>query len=252
MSDIQSLKTLIGNISPGDLSSLIDIFSYQGFSPEMVFKHLLGIKTAKSIGDGTFSDDIKSMVCLGVISGNYTNKNREKRDEKGVTLADGLFAKYDLHMGSLGEKKKAVTLPRILLSFPVLTSRISLLCPEKNFSGPFDSSTLPHAMKTVVFPSLIPKSLGAEVRKMMLIVYCCYSCDQTFAINQSTKSLSPKEVFNMQYPFVEISFNSSEPNESDRESYFKTLSVKAAAMNSVISKYKELINPSYQPPSAEK
>jgi hypothetical protein len=249
MSDLQSLRTLIANIAPGNVDSLVDIFSYQGFNPEMVIKHFLAIKQSKSIGDGTFADDLKALICLGVISGNYTNKNREKRDEKGVIMADNLFTKYDLHVGSIGDKKKAVTLPRVLLTFPILTSKISLLCPEKNYSGPFDSSSLPHYMKNAVFPSLVPKNTKPKTAQMFMIAFCCYSCDQSYAINPSFKSKSPKEIYDIQYPFVEISFNSPEPSASARKEYFKTFTIEPSHFLPVITKYKDLVNPGFEIPT---
>lgn len=254
MSDLTAFKALIANITPGDLTAIITIFSYQGFNPEMVMKHLLEIKQSASISDQDFNTDLVALLCLGVISGNYTSKNQKKRDEKGTKMADDLYAKYKLKMGSIGADKKAVTLPRVLLTFPLLTSKVSLMCPEKNYPGPFNSSILPHSMKNPVFPALIPASAEKKTRDLLMLVFCCYTSDQSMAINDTMKTMPPADVFKKQMEYVEIGFKSPEPPQSDRDSYFRlvlkaTIAKGADDILKVAEKYKNIVDNSYVVPN---
>lgn len=256
MSDLIAFKNLIKTLVPSALDDLITIFSYQGFSPEMVMKHFLEIKTSKDITDNDFKKDLTALICLGVISGNYTSKNKEKRAEEGTKQADELFTRYNLHMGSLGTNKRAVTLPRVLLTFPTLTSDIALMCPEKNFSGPFGTSSLPHIMKTAVFPSLIPSNVDKPLKDYLLMLYCCYTCDQTRAINNSMKNAPDSEIYKKQYDYVEISHKSIEPSEGTRVDYYKKIVQPALksgkeGMKAVASKYIELVDPKYTIPEKQ-
>jgi hypothetical protein len=253
MSDISAIKTLIGQFVPGDISSLISIFTYQGFNPEMVMKHFVSIKTKKSISDTQFQNDLLALLCLACISGNYTNKNKDKRDEKGTAKANELFQLYELKMGSVGNDKRSVTLPRVALTFPILTCRVGVLCPEKNFSGPFSSSSLPHVMKNSVFPSLLPTDLGTKTKSALLLAYCCYTCDQSKAINPDLKSASSNDLFHKQYSYVEISHGSPEPDNTSRKAFFKSdiqAGIEAGwqGVITVLNTYKGLVDSNYALP----
>lgn len=253
MADVSAIRALISDLSPGDITSLIAIFSYQGFNPEMVMKHLSEIKKTKAITDEKFKEDLVALICLGCIAGNYTGKNKDKRDEKGTAKADELFALYSLTMGSVGSNKRAVTLPRVLLTFPIMTHRVMMLCPERNFSGVFSTAQLPQTMKNAVFPSLIPSDFGPNSKTALLIAYCCYTCDQTKAINKDAKNKSAAELYEDQYAYVEIGHRSPEPPEADRKKEFLKIVIDIQAnwpgIVGVLEKYKTLVNKSYTIPT---
>lgn len=253
MSDASAIRALIADLTPGDLTSLIAIFSYQGFNPEMVMKHLSEVKKSKAISDENFKKDMTALICLGCITGNYTGKNKDKRDEKGTAKADELFALYGLKMGSVGTDKRAITLPRILLTFPIMTHKVMMQCPERNFSGPFSSSQLPQVMKNAVFPALIPTDLKVSLKIALLNAYCGYTCDQTKAINEKVKGQSPQELFSTQYAYVDVGHKSPEPTDAERKKYFlgfrDALGANWAGVIVVLTKYKELVNQSYVIPA---
>jgi len=253
MSDASAIRQLMSTLIPGDLSELITIFSYQGFNPEMVMQHLAQIKTENQISDQEFHKDMEVLLCLAAISGNYTPKNKEKRDEKGTAKADALFARYKLKTGSVGTEKKAVTLPRVVLTFPIGSSRVSLDCPEKNFVGPFTSTSLPHVMKTPVFPALIPSDFGEQSKRALLIAFCCYTCDQAKSINEELKKSDPAEVFRKQWEYVEIGHKSPEPQEKERKLYFSSSVVPLLEQGwpgivEVLRQYKQKVNSRYDIP----
>jgi hypothetical protein len=253
MSDVNVIRALIQNISPGDVTNLIAIFSYQGFNPEMVMKHLSKVKLAKAISDDDFSADITALICLGCIAGNYTDKNKQKRDEKGTARADELFSRYELTMGSIGNNKRAITLPRVILTFPILTFKVMMLCPERNFTGPFSTSSLPQSMKNAVFPALIPTDIGPKSKKALLLAYCAYTSDQSKAINASMRSLPIDEVFRKQFEFVEIGHSSPEPSNDARKAQFKVIKKHLEdgwpAIVEVLKKYQSLVDKSYEIPT---
>lgn len=253
MSDSNALRALVLSITPGDIADIIAIFAYQGFNPEMVFKHLAAIKAKKNITDDIFTQDITTLVCLGCIAGNYTAKNKDKRDEKGTAKADELFAKYELAMGSIGTNKRAVTLPRVLLTFPVLTHKINIVCPERNFPGPFQSSSLPQIMKSPVFPALIPSGFGTNSKTALLIAYCSYTCDQSKAINPDAKTATLVDIFNKQFGYVTIGHQSPEPAEPERQKLWKEiLPILQSSWDSIVSVlriHKKAIDNAYTIPS---
>jgi len=252
--EITEFVSLVSGIGLDGLSSLVPLFMYQGFNPEMVLKHFLEIKKSKGILDGEFQSDMLTLICLGVMSGNYTSNNKNKIDDKGRDKADALFTKYQMKIGSVGQDKKAVTLPRVLATFPILTSNVAMsdTCPEKNYPGGFFASeNLPKALKTPVFPALIPAKAKDDIKKFLMIACCCYSADQSKAINPAHKAADAKTIYQEQWQYVEISHQSSQPTQSMREIHIKTMKLEYTDIVKVVEKYKSLVDPSYEIPTKE-
>lgn len=218
-----------------DIGDFISMFMYQGFNPEMVHAHFAHIKHKKAISNEHFIADLRSLIIVGVMMGNYNDHNSGKIQESGKSAADALYVKYELHKGSVGTNKKAITLPRVLASFPIVTIRITLKCSSRNYNGVFSANALPHAMKTQVFPSVIPRTMRSDVLKVLLIASACYTTEQTITI--SNMKGEPKDIIKEQMKYTQVSFSSSVPSDRERETFFKTLHIPHSAVATVIEAY---------------
>jgi len=156
-------------------------FAYEGFNPEMVWAHMKNIIDAKGINDQEFLKDMVAIITLGALKGNYTARNAAKISDAGRTKANALYKKYNMKMGSLGDDRKAIILPRVMSAFPEMTSKIILKSPPRDFGE--EMSFLPLIMKSPVFPTLIPKELPQPIIDVFMWLYALYSGHQTVAIS---------------------------------------------------------------------
>lgn len=207
---------LLSSVSADGMDEFVTLFAYEGFNPEMVHEHFAKIRETQGIGSDEFVNDMRALITLGAMKGNYTLRNAGKISEEGRRKADALYKKYKLKQGSLGSDKKAVTLPRILSAFPELTTRVVLKAPVRDFGT--QTGQLARIMKNPVFPSLVPKSMDGPAAQTLLYLYTVYSADQSIAISQ-VKDFG--EAFAAQSQFVTIAFNSSVPAEATRKIMIK-------------------------------
>lgn len=232
MSDYTSIASLVDSISIDDVEQYAAMFMYQGFSPEMVFQHLHNIKTTKNISTADFKNDIKVLVLMGAIMGNYNTNNSGKISTEGKDRGDSLMLKYDLKMGGLEGNKKAVNLPRIMSAFPILSSKMTIRCHPREYNGVFSSQLLPDFFKSPVSPSLIPKSMSQEIKTGLMALCNAYLAEQTMAIKGMT---SGKDAYNLQWKFTQISHKSPVPSDEERREYMKGISFKYDTMSQIIT-----------------
>jgi hypothetical protein len=218
MATAETVYNLISSLDTSGIEAFTTLFAYAGFNPEMVHDHFASIVSAKGISDSEFSSDMRALIALGALKGNYTAKNAKKISEEGKTKANSLYRKYDMKQGSLGDNKKAIILPRVLSAFPELTSRVILKVNDRNFGD--NTNFLPRIIKNPVFPSLIPKTLEVNVRETLLYLYNVYSANQSLVINPNSGSFD--NAFKTQKTYVYIAFNSSVPPEKTRIALFKS------------------------------
>lgn len=216
---LHSLTTTI-KIGADDVSEFVALFAYAGFNPEMIHEHFLKITKDKGISDDVFLKDLKTLIVLGAMKGNYTMKNSGKISEDGKNMADKLYATYQLKKGSVGTDKKSITLPRILSAFPEITTRIVLKCPDKNYGS--RTNGLSKFMKNPVFAAMVPTTLDEAVRKFFLELYNVYSAEQTMVISKEANFEVAKKA---QQQYTDIAHGSSVPDEKTRVSFFKAMLV---------------------------
>jgi len=217
MSEASKLHLATTELSFGcDLDEFVAIFAYAGFNPEMVHEHFSKIATEKKIELQELLKDIRVIITLGAMKGNYTIKNSAKISDKGKSTADGLYAKYQLKKGSVGNDRKSITLPRILSAFPELTAKIVLRCPDKNFGT--RTGGLSKIIKSPVFAAILPQTLPANIKAFFLELYNIYCAEQTLTISSETDF---KLAFEKQMQFTDIAHHSSVPAESSRIELFK-------------------------------
>lgn len=214
---------LVCKITPSteDVNAFAALFAYAGFNPEMVHAHFAKIKEAKTIDDATFTKDLLTLITLGCVKGNYSEKNSKKVSDEGKKTADALYSKYQMKKGSVGTDVKAITLPRVLSAFPELTTKVVTRCPDKNYPG--ITSPLPRFIKNPVFAAMVPSSLDPKVKHALLVIYSCYTAEQTMAI--TAKTTAPVKDFSDAYAkqttYTEVAHNSSVPPEAIRVHKFK-------------------------------
>jgi hypothetical protein len=205
------IYNMVSGADTSGIEEFSTLFAYEGFNPEMIHAHFAKIKETKGISDMEFIGDMRAMITLGAMKGNYTLKNAGKISEAGRAKADSLFKKYEMKQGALAGDKKAIILPRVLSAFPELTTKVILKLPPRDFG--VRTGFLPKIFKNPVFPSLVPKTLSGPVAQCLLWIYTMYSADQSIVISQEKDTTV---AFSVQKQFVTIAFNSTVPTESTR------------------------------------
>lgn len=223
-------------VSAADTAGVEDfstLFAYEGFNPEMIHEHFAKLIDSKGISHPEFLNDMRALITLGAMKGNYTLRNAGKISDAGRAKADSLYKKYEMKQGPLGGDKKAIILPRVLSAFPELTTKVILKVPARDF-GTY-TVRLPKIMKNPVFPALVPKTLDTHTAQTFLWLYTVYSAEQSLVISQVSDF---NVAFSAQSQFVTIAFNSSVPTETARIAMFKT---QIEDLVQAISDHKDLV-----------
>jgi hypothetical protein len=232
MTSATAVYDLISTVDAGNIDDFATLFAYEGFNPAMIHAHMAQMMTDKSISLQEFTNDMRALITLGAMKGNYTTKNAGKISTAGKTKADALYAKYQLKMGSLGTDKKAIILPRVLSAFPELTTKVILRLPDRDFGE--SVTELPRIIKNPVFPSLIPKRLPTDCVDTLIWLYTVYSAEQSLIIS-SIKDFD--DAYVAQKSYVVIAFNSTVPKEETRIRMFKQ---RIEEIVQAVSTYKDL------------
>lgn len=109
----------------GLVSSLGD-YAYAGFKPQDLFEALVTLKTQGNIPDTTFVSDISLLLGLFHVRGPNTSNlkaTNTTRGETAIATIKGILTKYGVVAKAAG-KSKAITLPRLSLTFPYLSLNI--------------------------------------------------------------------------------------------------------------------------------
>lgn len=247
--DVEKILSLINS---NDLSALraeqFDQFQYQGFDPLKLVSALLKVKTDKSISDKDFVDDVLQMVAIGMIKGSINDHNIKKMSEEGQKDVLAINSKYGIKMGGgRGQSSSVITFPRVMATFPDIAVRMTAIIGGKKFSGgPLMSTQLPEYMQVQVFPAIVPRGLGPDVKKMLLTASLCYSIDQSVQISQ-LKNPDLKALAATQSNFVMVGHNSPIPADEVRKNVFNKLSLARdyQSIVSVLEIYKEKIDSSF-------
>jgi hypothetical protein len=232
MSSAGSVYSMISAADTSGVEEFTLLFAYEGFNPEMVHEHFSRIMNDKGISATEFVNDMRGLITLGAMKGNYTIRNAGKISESGRNKADALYKKYELKQGSLAGDKKAIILPRVLSAFPELTTKVIMKVPPRDFGT--KTTKLPKFMKNPVFPALIPKSLESKTRQTLLWLYSVYSSEQSLIISTEKDFAT---AYGVQSQFVTIAFNSSVPPEATRIAMVKA---QIEELVQAVSDYKDM------------
>lgn len=246
MSHLAKIVELVESVSLEDVHEFASLFMYQGFNPEHVMEHLHKIKEEKNISDSDFGRDIKTIIVMGLIMGNYNAHNSKKISDDGKTKADALINKYHLKAGSLEGDRRAVNVPRVMATFAVATSRLASRVTPKDYGGELGAHSLPNCMKVSVFASLVPRRLPADIKTALCTLYTAYTTEQTLAISKETNVL---KAWNSQMRFTDISYKSSVPKDSDRERHLHSMAFNYEGFRKVHARIVEVIKISFVLPA---
>ncbi|KAI1005381.1 hypothetical protein K3495_g2831 [Podosphaera aphanis] len=230
--DMNEILRLIDEmkIDISEIQELVELFSYQRFSPEMVLERFEKIKAEKGIEESVFQEDLRSLIRMGI--------EWDRRVRKSVTKrkATALINKYQIKR-SVQHDRKAITLHRILAAFPIQTVKLLKDVPVANYNNVFGCIELPYFMKISVFPSLIPKAnLKETIRETLLLVVSCYTAEQYMA--QSGLKNYRVAVLRAQH-YAKVSYDSTLPEEEKRRETFLSFEFPLAAIKNVVDKYNE-------------
>lgn len=235
MSDSQLITSVVGSIDVGDVSNLTAMFLYNGYSPELVFRHLAKIrKDDPKITDADFRQDMKTLVVMGVVMGNYSEKSSKGISDAGKAMGDALFKKYSLKVGGVQGDKKAITLPRLMSAFPIVTSKFIDKIGGKTYSNAFSCGDLPNVLRSAVLPAIIPKSLPSSVRSTLMLIATCYSAEQTMTITGNTDAMASYEI---QKKYSDLAHRGPVPSETERSAYIGSLVLEYEALKKVVDAF---------------
>lgn len=237
MSEINIILELVAEIDVAGVEVDIRAFRYQGFDPETVLRHFIDVRSKRSISQENFKLDLRSLIAAGIVMGNVTDRNIEKISKEGKDKLNKLYVKYGLKKGGVGRQRDAITLPRIMSTFPILASKCLAYTTPRSYGNELGCSNLPDCMKLSVFPSLIPLNFNINIKKILLTLSAAYTTEQSIAIsdndNENGDQPDVGSIFMKQYDFATISHKSSYPSNEDRVDYFRSLVFHYDKMNEV-------------------
>jgi hypothetical protein len=204
-----------------------DKFLYEGFDPWRILEELTKVKNSKSISDEEMGRDMAFVVGISIITGApVEDKIKTKMSEEGQRIVKDLAVKWGINWGGgKGKGARFVNFPRIALALPIVTIKIINIIGPKEFPNEMSSQRLPKCMQHPCFPSIIPNSLHADVKRMLLNASLCYGIDMSISL-QNIEKPDPSAVASKQKPYIRSSNSSRIPEESDRRVFFKILNLK--------------------------
>jgi len=203
------------------IEEAINLFAYDGFDPEVVYKHFIIMKAELKCKMVELKNDLLLLLTVGHMKGNINGSNIRGLNSGARFAFKKLVERWALAL-KVDDKKYDITLPRIILAFPREVTYIAKR-HTKNYAGPFHSSQLPWYIKTSVFPSLVPAGISTHL--YFLVAATLYSCDQTLALRKDKTTAMTAEdrsaLFNKQFGYTMIAFNSTVVSEEKRIAFCK-------------------------------
>lgn len=171
----ETFKTVLSGL----VGSLGD-YAYAGFKPQDLFETLVTMKDKGKISDDTFVSDISLLLGLFHVGGPNTSNLKSSNTtggEAAITTIKEIILKYDVVAKAAG-KSRAITLPRLSLTFPYLSLNIwGSLKSAKKTNEPVSENEL--GLKGTVLLSLncIPSLLQAienGIDGSAFFIHCLY------------------------------------------------------------------------------
>lgn len=225
---VAEVSTMLSSFEiKNEMWSSLDIFKYEGFEPEYVYKHVALIwakeKAAKKTEDD-MKKDLFLLLGLQIEKGNITVNNYKGFKPEAQTKIVDLISRWKISLSPKEGKRNAVTLPRLAAAFPIMACRIAEKRAKK-FHGAYGSSNLPQAMLSGVFASLIPSN--TPITDMLLTCATAYACDQGLVIGKVQVNVSDDDeklrFFTENKKFTDTAFNSAVLDADQRLSAVKEL-----------------------------
>jgi hypothetical protein len=224
--------------------SKLSIFEYQGFDPEIVWRHIY-IKAGDnkiSAPDAIFHE-MGMLLGLQLMKGNLSRNNFGSMSREGQREANRLIYKWGITLDLHEDKKNSVHLPRLASAFPAASVVISMTVVN-DYGGPLKVSGVPNYIRNQVFPSCVPKDFGCASFVNNLVTLC--TTDQALAVaGYSTAKYDSQDAmdfFEYQASFTKNVFGSKSLTDDERAAVFAeivkkediTAMLAVAAVNSAL------------------
>lgn len=278
----EALEKAINNVTDGEITALIakidtttqdaidpalfiDL-AYQGFDPLTLRLGLLAICNAHRETVEDLKNDIMWMIAIVIYMGNVQAKSLSRRNVRGRSIVNALIKKYSVKIGTIntGATALTVTFPRIVATFPALSTRMANKLPVKTYpKGPFKTFNLPGFITISSFASLLDDSLQSRTKAFLLKVVVAYSCDFSITVSEGearkarrgkgVEVLSPVEANAQQLPYLEAATNSPVPSMKMKQTLLTEFSVTSHydTFKSVVDNYNTLIGETSGVPTSD-
>jgi hypothetical protein len=233
--------------------SKFDKFEFQGFNPERTVASIISSAKKMSLTEEAMHDDIITMVGIGIMKGNVTDRSKLRMSDEGQKEYDVLIKRYGIATSARGKSSTTITIPRMLSAYAGLAVRMSTkLEPKKYMNGKMHSHELPSYMQLTCFASVIPRTLGKQAAECLLFANLCYSVDLATVVSNIDDQAKIKSLFPDQLNYVMLAYKSPYPTEKSRIGLVEELNVKNAYKQIVnVSQRYKLFFPEYIIPTAK-
>lgn len=212
-----------------------ELFSYQGFDADNIYKALALVMKKKNIDMDMFVGDLSMMLVIQHLRGNVHEKHLKNFTPEAKRLINELYTRWNIARNVTGKDRFSVTLPRIAACYPYQSAQVAKAI-KKDFTGPFNSGLLPDCMKSVSFASIIPQN--TEYGTILELAYNLFTSDQTYTLQKKSNVTSRDELtalYNSQMKYTRIGVESSVvSNQETRKYYIKELGLLAPDVIKVI------------------
>lgn len=214
---INNIKNLISGLDVSVAVTSPQDFAYEGFDPLDIIKTLHTKAQAQRLSDQDFISDMAVIVTIGLMRGTLSSKSINKTSRAGQTRIQQLRSRYGLVEKVSKDNARAITVPRVVNSFPFLASRINKeLSLSRGFSGPFESRNLPLPMQHVAFASQIPYGL-ADTTSLLADAYMGFSLDMSVTVNRHQVDVGTlTNLYTQQNTYFQAAMNSPIYNREER------------------------------------
>nr|QYF49553.1 MAG: coat protein [Sichuan phenui-like virus 3] len=250
---VKTIVKEVEKIEKRDIEPIqFNIFDFQGFDPFVIISVFLVINEHFGEVNKVMIEDIKFCIAACLYMGNLQPKALTKRKAEGRGKIDYLSSKYNILMGSTGSgvPAEAVTFPRVVASFPVLSIKMASAVPPKAVNRDFMSTSIPSYMRLSPFASLCSPNMAKELR--LFLMECCnaHGSDMSIAYEVGRLKKQKKEIkydpislANDQWGFVEVASDSPVPEEDSKKTLLASLDLPKdfALMEKVVKNYRAIM-----------
>jgi len=228
-----------------------DKYDFQGFNPEMTVASYIACSKKMSLGVDVLEKDIITLVGIGIMKGNITQKNKKRMSDEGIKAYDELVARYGIASSPKGKSSSTITIPRTVAAYAGLAVRMVGKMGPKRYPGKsFRSTELPHFMQITCFPSIVPSTLDSKVKDFLLIGNLCYSMDLTITVKNMKDVKEIESSIDEQRKYVDLAHASTIPSEKSRLGMMTELKVDKYYKQILESvQYYILFKKDYSPPT---
>lgn len=262
--EVLGFVTLLEATQTGQIEvTIFAIFEFQGFDPNAIIRKLLAVnkyfREEKKVATETLQslkEDVMFMIAANIYMGNLQRKSLSRRSATGRMKIQELISKYSMKTGTTGAglASDVLTFPRVVNAFPVLSCRMAMVLPSKDFlSGEFGTRHLPKFMRLSAFGSFCEVALEQRTQLFLLHAVCSYSCDQTMVVHEGERKkkkmkkaedvMLAMDAYNLQWDFIQITSSSPVPKPQMKRAMMTEFNVITLyeTLKPIVTKFRTLV-----------